>query len=125
MSNASTLQIAFSRGIEPYPIRLLIWLMENHTSQHILNTAANLLGFCLFVITAFHIGNGAEKTLIDEFTAIVAVLLAASCLFSFASIRSLKNNKSTKLEHIAELLFLLSLIGILLIIIFITLHIIR
>jgi hypothetical protein len=99
--------------------------MTNNTSQHILSTAANLLGFCLFVITALHISNHEQKTLIDEFTGVIAVLLSASCLLSFASIRSKNDQREKKLENIAELIFLLSLIGILLVIVFITLHLIK
>jgi hypothetical protein len=99
--------------------------MTNNTSQHILSTAANLLGFCLFVITALHVSNHEQKTLIDEFTGVIAVLLSASCLLSFASIRSKNDQREKKLENIAELVFLLSLIGILLVIVFITLHLIK
>lgn len=39
--------------------------MANNTSQHILSTAANLLGFCLFVITSIHISNKSEAGLVD------------------------------------------------------------
>ena len=35
--------------------------MKRNTSPHILNTAANLLGFCLFVITSLHISNKREE----------------------------------------------------------------
>src|SRR5689334_1597717 len=96
--------------------------MANNTSPHILNTAANLLGFCLFVITAVHISDRSRNTLIDEITSLVAVMLAASCLFSFASIRSRKEQRANKLESLAEILFLLSLIGIMIIIVFIALR---
>jgi uncharacterized membrane protein SirB2 len=99
--------------------------MANNTSPHILNTAANLLGFCLFVITAVHISDKSQNTLIDEITGIVAVMLAASSLFSFASIRSKKEQRANRLESFAEILFLLSLTGILVIIVFITLHFIK
>jgi hypothetical protein len=99
--------------------------MANNTSPHMLGTAANLLGFCLFVITAFHISDKAQNTLVDEFTGVVAVFLAASCLFSFAAIRSKTDRRADRLENIAEVLFLLSLIGILIIIVFITLHFIK
>jgi hypothetical protein len=99
--------------------------MANNTSPHILNTAANLLGFCLFVITTVHISDKSQNTLIDEITGIVAVMLAASCLFSFASIRSKKEQRANRLESVAEVLFLLSLIGILVIIVFITLRLIK
>ncbi|MGN6163522.1 MAG: hypothetical protein ACTHOF_03190 [Flavisolibacter sp.] len=99
--------------------------MANNTSQHILSTAANLLGFCLFVITALHISNQEQRTLIDEFTGIVAILLAASCLLSFASIRSKNEKGAGSLENMANFLFLLALVGILIIITFITLHFIK
>jgi hypothetical protein len=99
--------------------------MANNTSPHILNTAANLLGFCLFVITAVHIADKFQNSLIDEITSLVALMLAASCLFSFASIRSRKEQRVSRLEAFAEILFLLSLIGILVIIIFIALRFIK
>ena len=99
--------------------------MPNNTSQHILSTSANLLGFCLFVITALHISNQEQRTLIDEFTGVVAILLAASCLLSFASIRSNNDQRAGSLENIANFLFLLALVGILIIIVFITLHFIK
>jgi hypothetical protein len=99
--------------------------MPNNTSQHILSTSANLLGFCLFVITALHISNQEQKTLIDEFTGAVAIMLAISCLLSFASIRTENDQKGKRLESIANFFFLLSLLGILVIIIVITLHFIK
>ena len=37
--------------------------MANNTSQHILNSSASLLGFCLFVITSLHITNRIENQL--------------------------------------------------------------
>lgn len=52
--------------------------MANKTSQHILGTSANLLGFCLFIITSLHLTNHAENSLIDEFTAIIALFLTIS-----------------------------------------------
>ena len=60
--------------------------MANKTSQHILNTAANLLGFCLFVITSLHISSYSVSSMIDELTSVMAILLIFSCLFSFFSI---------------------------------------
>ncbi len=94
--------------------------MANTTSQHILNTSANLLGFCLFVITSLHVANLSETNLIDELTSLVAVMLAFSCIFSFISIRTLNSKKEKRFEKIADYLFVLSLIGILIIILFIT-----
>lgn len=40
--------------------------MANKTSQHILITSVNLLGFCLFVFTSLHLSNKTEDTFIDD-----------------------------------------------------------
>lgn len=90
--------------------------MSNNTSQHILSTAANLLGFCLFVITTFHVTNASQTSLIDEFTSLIALLLSFSCFFSFLSIRSKKELNERKYETIADYLFVVSLVGIVVII---------
>lgn len=55
--------------------------MANKTSPHILNTSANLLGFCLFVITSLQISDKMEADYIDEFTCIIAIILTFSCIF--------------------------------------------
>ncbi len=90
--------------------------MPNNTSPHILSTAANLLGFCLFVITSFHLTNSAASSIIDESASVIALLLTLSCLFSFMSIRTNKNDKELYFEKIADYFFLVSLLGIILII---------
>ena len=90
--------------------------MANKTSQHILNTAANLLGFCLFVITSFHVANYSEASIVDELTSVIAVALVFSCIFSFISIRTETQKLEVLLEKIADYLFLGSLIGLLVII---------
>lgn len=99
--------------------------MPNNTSQHILNTSANLLGFCLFVITSLHFTDKAERSLIDEFTSVVAILLSVSCLFSFFSIRTENHTVERRFETIADYLFIISLLGILIIISLITLNYIK
>ncbi len=96
--------------------------MANNTSPHILATSANLLGFCLFVITSLHIANQIENHLVDEFTSIVAVLLTTASVFSFISIRTKKENREQLFEKIADYLFVAALIGILIIILLITLN---
>jgi len=96
--------------------------MANNTSQHILNTSATLLGFCLFVITSLRIANKIETHYLDELTSIVAVLLTFSSVFSFNSIRTKSEEKEKRLEAIADNFFLVSLIGILVIILLITLN---
>jgi hypothetical protein len=92
--------------------------MSTKTSQHILGTAANLLGFCLVVITSLHITNEAQSSYIDEAASIVGTLLVFSCFFSFFSIKSLNTARQHQFEKIADYLFMSSLFGILLIILF-------
>jgi hypothetical protein len=93
--------------------------MANNTSQHILNTSANLLGFCLIVITSLRIANLTETLLIDELTSIVAVLLTLSSVFSFGSLRTKNTLRERRLENLADYFFMTSLIGILVIILLI------
>src|SRR5688572_29340876 len=94
--------------------------MANTTSQHILSTSANLLGFCLFVITSLHIASETQTHILDELTSMVAILLSSSCIFSFASIRTSNDKKEKRFEAVADYLFIISLIGILVIILLIT-----
>ncbi len=99
--------------------------MPNKSSQHILNTSATLLGFCLFVITSLRSANYSDKSLIDEFTSVVALLLIFSCLFSFYSIQTSNPNNERWAEKAGEYFFGFSLIGILIIIVFLLLNIIK
>ncbi|MFP5041519.1 hypothetical protein [Parasediminibacterium sp. JCM 36343] len=94
----------------------VVLCMANNTSQHILGTATNLLGFCLFVITSFHVSNTADSSIIDEFTSVITLLLTFSCIFSFISIRTSNETKERRFEAIADYLFIVSLIGVLVII---------
>jgi len=96
--------------------------MANKTSQHILNTAANLLGFCLIVITSLHIAEKTQNTLVDEFASVIAILLTFSCIFSFASIKTDNIKKEEVFERLADILFLTALSGVLLIIIYLAIR---
>ncbi|MEO8224281.1 MAG: hypothetical protein ABI661_05705 [Gammaproteobacteria bacterium] len=99
--------------------------MANKTSQHILNTSANLLGFCLFVITSLHIADRLQSTLIDELTTVVAVMLAISSFLSFLSIRTDDAARERSLELIADYVFMGALTGILATILLITLSVLQ
>ena len=99
--------------------------MPNNTSQHILSTSANLLGFCLFIITSLHIANHTEAYFIDEFTSVIAMLLTLSSFFSFISIRTKNESRERKWEQIADYFFIASLIGILIIILLVMLNILK
>lgn len=96
--------------------------MANKTSQHILNTSANLLGFCLVIITSLHLTNQSQNLLIDEVTSLIALFLTVSSVLSFLSIRAEDTKKEFRFEKIADLFFLLSLIGIFAIIVFIIIN---
>jgi len=97
--------------------------MPNKTSQHILGTAANLLGFCLIIITSLHIAEKTQSNLIDEFASIVAALLIFSCILSFASLKTENIKKEKMLEQIADILFLTALSGILAIVLYLAIRI--
>ncbi|HKR04337.1 MAG TPA: hypothetical protein VJY62_06825 [Bacteroidia bacterium] len=84
--------------------------MANKKSEHILNTSSNLLGFCLIVLTSLKISKFSEVTLIDEFTGIACILLIASSLFSFLSIRSTNEKLTFGYEKIADMLFITALL---------------
>jgi hypothetical protein len=99
--------------------------MANKTSQHILGTSANLLGFCLFVLTSLHISNYSVKSWIDECTSFVSILLVFSCLFSFFSIRTGNEKKEKWLESAADLLFGMALVGLLAIVLLLALKFIK
>jgi cytochrome bd-type quinol oxidase subunit 2 len=93
--------------------------MANKTSQHILGTAANLLGFCLFILTSLHLTDNTENSLIDELTSVVALFLTVSSILSFISLKTENKKRELKLERIADFLFIFSLVGILCIILFV------
>jgi hypothetical protein len=81
-------------------------------SPHILSTSSNLLGFCLIVLTSIKISKFGSATIIDDSTGAAAILLMASCLLSFLSMRSPVAKKSRKLELIADYAFLVALVCI-------------
>jgi hypothetical protein len=83
--------------------------MANNKTQHILNTSSNLLGFCLIVLTSLRISKFSEESRIDELTGIACILLIASCIFSFLSIRTSKDIYSIKYEQIADNIFIIAL----------------
>jgi Mn2+/Fe2+ NRAMP family transporter len=87
--------------------------MANKTSQHILTTSANLLGFCLIIVTSLHLTNKTENSILDEFASVIALLLTLSTVLSFLSIRAQKPRQEMQLEKTADVLFLISVVGIL------------
>ena len=80
--------------------------MAGTKSPHILSTSSNLLGFCLIVMTSLKIADRAEAGILDELTGIASVLLMASCILSFQSMRTASAIRSERLERIADVVFL-------------------
>lgn len=83
--------------------------MKEDKSPHILNTSANLMGFCFIVLTSVKISKLNESSFIDEGAALAIILFMTSCLLSFLAIRG-TNLPSKKLEQTADILFLSGLI---------------
>lgn len=84
--------------------------MENNKSPHILNTSANLLGFCLLIITSIKVAKFNDATIIDNVTGIAAICLMASSILSFLSMKIINHKKSERLEYAADMVFLISLL---------------
>ncbi|MDO5510703.1 MAG: hypothetical protein Q4F57_08400 [Weeksellaceae bacterium] len=99
--------------------------MANVTSQHILNTSAQLLGFCLIVITSLHFTNYKEQTYIDEGVTGIAIVLIASSMLSFAAIRTENARKEKFFENLADYLFIVALTGIAVLLVFLFMHTIK
>lgn len=82
---------------------------KDNRSPHILNTSANLLGFCFIVLTSVKISKLEESSFIDEGAALAIIIFMTSCILSFLAMRSTAI-RSKKLEKMADLLFLFGLI---------------
>ena len=82
---------------------------KDDRKPHILNTSANLLGFCFIVLTSVKISKLDESTYIDESAALALMVFMCSCILSFLAMRN-KNLNSKKMENSADILFLSGLI---------------
>ncbi len=100
-------------------------MQENGSkSPHILNTSANLLGFCFIVLTSVKISKLSQSTYIDEGAALAVISFMASCLLSFLSMQGTPL-RTKKMERLADIMFLFGLIVLLLTTIMITFNIIH
>lgn len=82
---------------------------KENRSPHILNTSANLLGFCFIVLTSVKISKLEESSFIDEGAALAIIIFMSSCLLSFLAMRS-TTVRASKMERGADVLFLFGLI---------------
>lgn len=76
-------------------------------SPHILNTSATILGICTVLITGLKFTKSSATTYLDETAMITAIIMYASCILSYLSIRS--RNESNKFEQWADYIFLVGL----------------
>lgn len=96
--------------------------MPESKSPHILSTSSNLLGFCLIVMTSLKIADRTEASVLDELTGVASVLLMASCILSFQSMRTVNVARSERLERVADIVFLGGLSLVFLAILLIAFH---
>ena len=82
--------------------------MENK-SPHILSTASNLLGFSFLVLTSMKSLHLPQTTIIDNVVAVLIIILAFSCMYSFASMRSTSPTVTKRYETVADYLFIVAL----------------
>lgn len=61
------------------------------------------------VLTSLRIANYSVQSLIDQFTVVASVLLMATSILSFLTIRSDKEGRAIRLENAADNIFLLAL----------------
>ena len=81
---------------------------RNNIAQHILPTASNLLGLCFVLLSFIRLSKITDESIIDEGLGIEIILLLASCIFSYASMRS--QRQAERYEKIADSIFLIGLI---------------
>ena len=73
--------------------------------HHILNASSNLLGISFLVITSLRAFHLSDDTLIDELTAVSAVLFLASTILSYFSLRT-AGLRGVRLEGLADVAFI-------------------
>lgn len=81
-------------------------MARQNLGNHILPTAANLLGICLLIFSIATLQDKAAETFLDEMAAIAMIVFLTSCFFSYFSLRS----NRILFEKIADISFLLGLV---------------
>ena len=91
------------------------WLgvpQNRDVSQHILPTAATMVGVCITVIGIVRVleVSGSITTFIDDILAFDSLVFLGSTFLSYASLRV--QEPTPRLERLADMLFLLGLAGL-------------
>ena len=81
---------------------------RGNIAKHILPTASNLLGLCFVLLSFIKLSKFSGETILDEGLGIVIILFLASCIFSYASMRSAW--ETARYEKIADTIFLAGLV---------------
>jgi hypothetical protein len=82
--------------------------MDKH--HHILNAASNLLGISLVIIAGLKVSGHGPKSFADEVACLAALCFGASCLLSYAAIRT--DDPTDAYERWADRIFLAGLFAI-------------
>ena len=85
---------------------------EDNLAVHIFTVSAGMVGVCITVIGIINIITSAKKiaTLIDDITAINAVIFLLACIISYIAIKTRGKQLRLLLEKIADGIFISGLI---------------
>jgi len=78
---------------------------ESNISIHIFSVSATMVGVCLTVIGILNFISN-KKTIVDEITAVDALIFLISCVLSYLAIRTKDNKRRFLLEKRVDVIFL-------------------
>jgi hypothetical protein len=95
--------------------------LEADICIHIFSVSAAMVGVCLTVIGLIRvvITLGKADTLADDFLAVDALLFLASCVVSYAALRSRSFRRMHSIERLADIFFIIAMVGMVVICAFI------
>lgn len=97
---------------------------ESDISMHVFSVSATLVGVCLTVIGILN-AMGKGKSVIDEMTAVNALIFLASCILSYYAMKTGDNKRRFLLESRVDFLFIFGLLLMFLICVFIAFDFIK
>jgi lysylphosphatidylglycerol synthetase-like protein (DUF2156 family) len=91
---------------------------ESNIAHHVFSVSATMVGVCLTVIGILHFISN-KKTLVDEITAIDALVFLITCVFSYYAIKTKDSRRRFLLEKRVDVVFLFGIALMVLICVFI------
>lgn len=82
---------------------------ESNIATHVFSVSATMVGVCLTVIGIVNFISN-KKTLVDEITAIDALIFLISCVLSYYAIRTKDNKRRFLLEKRVDMIFLFGIL---------------